>query len=212
MQNVPCKWANSRQRLNSLYFWQDRGSRGATGRPTEQRKVLPVCRYVSRRRPEGSTEPFKGRKVSWEFLTYFGDKLRQTEKGLKNTNSGQSRDSLKTQRLSSLCSYLWCWVGFHPRFLFFPSSLKNATSSIGFLTGPAWQKQPTLPRRSPCSGRGSQAGHPERQGSPAALQRPRHSTQLSRLGLFHSNHPKFCRVSEDKLHSCRSCRWSAAGA
>lgn len=147
--------------------------------------------YVSRWRPEGSTRPIKGRKVSWELLMYFGDTLRQTEKGLKNTNSGQSRDSLKTQRLSSLCSYLWRWVGFHSWFLFFPSSLKNVMNSISFLTGPAWQKQPTLPIARTLLRTGLSRWVPEaHQGYPAALQRLCHSTQFSRLGIISQQSPQ----------------------
>lgn len=54
----------------------------------EQRNTLPtVC--VSRWRLDGSTRPFEGRKVLWEFLTHSEDKPRQTEKGLKTLRVGR---------------------------------------------------------------------------------------------------------------------------
>lgn len=127
----------------------------------EQRNTLPtVC--VSRWRLDGSTRAREGRKSLLGISDTFWDKPRQTEKGLKPPRVG--RDRLKTQRLSSLCSYLWCWVGFHSWFLFSPSSLKNVMNSISFLTGNEVQHCKTSrpsPSAQPLIQTGLHTGHPE---------------------------------------------------
>lgn len=49
----------------------------------EQRKAAHMSGVHKDVEPEGSKGPFEAEKGSWEFLTYSGDKERQTEQGLK---------------------------------------------------------------------------------------------------------------------------------
>lgn len=50
----------------------------------EQRKAAHMPGVHKDVEPEGSKGPFEAKKGSWEFLTYSGDKERQTEKDLKH--------------------------------------------------------------------------------------------------------------------------------
>lgn len=130
------------QCIRFLAGWRLRGSR------ERQPTCLGCTKTWSLRGAKGHSRPKKAPGNFWRIL---GTKRGKQNKDLKHEYWAEIAKK-KPQRLCSLCSYLWCWVGLHSWFLFFPSHLKKKCDEFNEFNefsncqpGPALHKQPTLP-------------------------------------------------------------------
>lgn len=175
------------QCIRFLAGWRLRGSR------ERQPTCLGCTKTWSLRGAKGHSRPKKAPGNFWRIL---GTKRGKQNKDLKHEYWAEIAKK-KPQRLCSLCSYLWCWVGLHSWFLFFPSHLKknvmSSMSSMSFLTAsqvlhctnsrPSPQSQ--LQTRPLC-----QASN-VCQDLPAGIQKLCHGTVWTRCHYFRAVVPRF---------------------
>lgn len=184
------------QCIRFLAGWRLRGSR------ERQPTCLGCTKTWSLRGAKGHSRPKKAPGNFWRIL---GTKRGKQNKDLKHEYWAEIAKK-KPQRLCSLCSYLWCWVGLHSWFLFFPSHLKKKCDEFNEFNefsncqpGPALHKQPTLPtvpapNQAIVSSLQCVSG-PSSWNSKAV---PWHC--VNKMSLFQSSCPTFCIVSEGNVH------------